>query len=376
MSVFTVFFCGTGSNKFDTLNNSYWDGELVSRLASQMANREYADWTIIDGPGSGNLQADDLFTAPGGYGMTGTLFGKGWEENVSHAVNMIKGHTTWARKTLNQKDYDRLKNAGVPIADVETQGSWLWRTYNYGNRKISQQELQEAIIKQFRKGGIIPKQVNLVGWSRGGISCHMLANAMLADPALKHINVNIFAIDPVPGALNFQKERVKLGVNVKQYVGFYARDERSKGFSCVIPETAPGTAMHIYPMAGRHATLVGNAAIDGANGRKAVVEPGLIIRHYAEQCLMRWGAPLKGTLNLSSAKIDEYLRAIAKDEKAYVNMRNASYTVITEDEKGERYVSLVDKGVKFSAVTGVAFQPTAGLGAPVAPNSAYHKPIS
>jgi hypothetical protein len=25
--------------------------QLVSHLASQMANREYADWTIIDGPG-------------------------------------------------------------------------------------------------------------------------------------------------------------------------------------------------------------------------------------------------------------------------------------------------------------------------------------
>jgi hypothetical protein len=58
----------------------------------------------------------------------------------------------------------------------------------------------------------------------------MLANAMLADPLLTTIPVNIFAIDPVPGMGNFQTEKVTLGRNVKEYVAFYARDERSKGF--------------------------------------------------------------------------------------------------------------------------------------------------
>lgn len=60
----------------------------------------------------------------------------------------------------------------------------------------------------FRKDGIIPTQVNLIGqvWSRGGITCHMLANAMLKI-LLKDIPVNIFAIDPVPGPLNFQPKR-------------------------------------------------------------------------------------------------------------------------------------------------------------------------
>ncbi len=380
MSVFTVFFCGTGSNRFDPFNKSYWDGELVSKLASQMTNREFADWIIIDGPGSGNLQADELFTAPGGYGFTGTLFGKGWEENVSHAVNIIKGKADWQRKTLTKQEYERLKKANIPVEDLDRTGSWLWRTYNYGERKVTPQQLQEKIIHLFRKkdgkGQPIPKQVNLVGWSRGGVSCHMLANAMQADPQLKHISVNIFAIDPVPGALNFQTHRVTLGPNVKQYVGFYARDERSKGFACVIPRTAPGTKMHIYPMAGRHATLVGNASIDGNNGKHAFPEPGLIIRHYAEQCLTRWGAPLDKMLKLTPAKIDEYLKTIARHESEFINMRKKSYTAITEHDAGERWVSWADKGVKFSAVNGTVFLPNAALAAPMAPTSNFHKPIS
>jgi len=29
------------------------------------------------------------------YGLSGTLFGKGWEENVQHAMNIIKGQCDW-----------------------------------------------------------------------------------------------------------------------------------------------------------------------------------------------------------------------------------------------------------------------------------------
>jgi hypothetical protein len=379
MSVLTVFFCGTGSNQYDIHNKSYWNGELISTLASNMTSKEFVDWIIIDGPGSGNLQADELFIEPGGYGLTGTLFGKGWEENVAHALAIIKGKTDWQRKKLTKQEYDRLKKANIPIDDLDRTGCWLWRTYDYGDRKVTPQQLQEKIIQIFRKkdekGRPIPKQVNLVGWSRGGISCHMLANAMQADPDLKHIAVNIFAIDPVPGLLNFQQHRVVLGPNVKQYIGFYARDERSRGFACVAPKTAPGTSVHIYPMAGRHATLVGNAAIDGANGQKALVEPGLILRHYAEQCLTRWGAELDKKLNLSIATVDEYLKVIAKDDLKYVSMRKESYTALTESDKDERKISWGDKGVKFSDVSGSGFIPNAALAAPMAPSSSYHKPV-
>ena len=34
MSVFTVFFCGTGSNSFDIHNKNYPKGEVISSLAS------------------------------------------------------------------------------------------------------------------------------------------------------------------------------------------------------------------------------------------------------------------------------------------------------------------------------------------------------
>ena len=375
MSVLTIFFCGTGSTKYDALHDNYWNGELISTLASNMSNREFADWIVIDGPGSGNLQADELFTEPKGYGWTGTAFGKGWNENVQHALNLIKGKADWKRTKLTEAEYNQLKAAGLPIQDVEAQGSWLWRHYDYGDRKITQQDLQEKIIKTFRKGGVIPRQVNLVGWSRGGISCHMLANAMYADPALRQIAVNIFAVDPVPGPTNFEREKVTLQKNVKQYVGFYARDERSKGFACVIPRIDSATRMSIYPMAGRHATLVGNASLTGANGPGSLTEAGNLVRHYAEICLTRWGAPLNKKLNLSSAQISGLHQSIVMHEGLFIAMSRHSYTKLTEHQSNERYVSHGDQGARFSAVEGPQFAPQQGLSTSLAKGNEAYKDI-
>ncbi|MFK0086808.1 hypothetical protein ACIQUS_05870 [Pseudomonas sp. NPDC090755] len=375
MSVLTVYFCGTGSHRFDDTNPNFWSGELISTLAANDLGKEYAHWIAVDGPGSGNLQADNLFVESGGYyNWTATAFGKGWEENVSHALQIIKGKSNWQRKALSEEEYQRLKAAGVSIPEMTATASWFWRTYSYGDRKVTPQMLQEQIIKQFRKDGIVPTQVNLVGWSRGGISCHMLANAMLADPELNKIPVNIFAADPVPGTGNFQVHRVKLGANVRQYVGFYARDERSAGFTCVVPETHASTRCHIYPIPGRHATLVGNASANGDAGPKVLAEPGLIVRHFAEVCLTRWGAKLDKMLKLTDRQLAEYHQALARDEGKYQAIRKYTYTIGTSD-KGDRSVSVGSKGYMFSAVKGTRLAPSEGLASPVAKDGLAYKDI-
>ncbi|WP_337236220.1 hypothetical protein [Proteus faecis] len=362
MTVLTVYLCGTGSNSFDNNNPTFWQGELVSTLAQNNQGREFAQWFIIDGPGSGNLQEDDLWVESPNYSdIKGSLFGSGWEENVNHALCLMKGNFDWQREKLTEEQYNQLKKAGIPIEDVKVTGSFLWRKYDYGDRQVTQQQLQQQIIRIFRKDGIIPTQVNLVGWSRGGITCHMLANAMLADPQLKDIPVNIFAIDPVPGPLNFQPEKVTLGKNVKEYVGFYARDERSKGFTCVIPTVAADTKMHIFPISGRHATLVGNASIDGSTGENALYAPGLVVRHFAEVCLTRWGCDLANKLALTDIQITDYHTDIANDADKYIAMRRKTYSIHESTGKDERKVSLGKEGKAFSEIYGEQYNPSVGL---------------
>ncbi|HEK0786492.1 TPA: hypothetical protein ACXN3T_000059 [Proteus mirabilis] len=362
MTVLTVYLCGTGSNSFDNNNPTFWQGELVSTLAQNNQGREFAQWFIVDGPGSGNLQEDDLWVESPNYSdIKGSLFGSGWEENVNHALCLMKGNFDWQREKLTEEQYNQLKKAGIPIEDVKVTGSFLWRKYDYGDRQVTQQQLQQQIIRIFRKDGIIPTQVNLVGWSRGGITCHMLANAMLADSQLKDIPVNIFAIDPVPGPLNFQPEKVTLGKNVKEYVGFYAKDERSKGFTCVIPTVAADTKMHIFPISGRHATLVGNASIDGSEGENALYAPGLVVRHFAEVCLTRWGCDLANKLALTDTQITGYHTDIANDVDKYTAMRRKTYSIHESTGKDERKVSLGKEGKAFSEIVGVQYNPSVGL---------------
>ena len=87
MTAFTIFFCGTGSNSYDFAHTNYHKGELISTLARNHPGREFVDWIIVDGPGSGNLQEAEKWVPSGNYTETrGQLEGKGWEENVAHAV--------------------------------------------------------------------------------------------------------------------------------------------------------------------------------------------------------------------------------------------------------------------------------------------------
>lgn len=361
MTIFTVYFCGTSATRFDANHADYFDGELVSTLANNTQGHEFAEWIILDGPGSGNLQADEMTVKTDDHPYFGVALGKGWESNVEHARNMMKGSFDWKRTQLTQEQYDQLKKDGVPIGDVEDSGSFLWRNFDYGERKVSQQDLQQQLVKTHRKGAIIPTQVNMVGWSRGGISCHMLANAMLLDKELRDIPVNIFTIDPVPGPLNFQIDKTRLGANVREYVGFYARDERSRTFASVVPMTQPETRISIFPMPGRHATLAGNASSTGAQGPAVVKEPGRMVRHFAETCLTRWGVKLDKQLGLTDADLLAAHTRMQADEPIYTAMQGHTYLGVAEEDGGQRRVVYGEQTTRFDKVSGPQWQPQTGL---------------
>ncbi|MBI6547562.1 hypothetical protein [Xenorhabdus lircayensis] len=362
--------------KYDDTNHNYWNGELISSLAEHQEDKEFAEWNIIDGPGSGNLQIDQLWVESKIYSeFTGQAFGNGWKENIDHALHILKGKFEKKQTNLTQEKCKILENAGVPVT-LKTNSFLCWR-YSCGKTPITSQELQQKIIEMYRKTHRNVTQVNLVGWSRGGISCHMLANAMLHDDELKKIPVNIFAVDPVPGPLNFKIEMTTLGNNVKEYIAFYALNERSKNFACEIPKTDKSTRVHIFPMPGRHATLAGNGFEDGegkiTNAKKdRLKEPGYIVRHFAEVCLTRWGVKFKKgkTLGLTDEKIKAYHQAMERDKLIYQKMQSNCYITKwlagvggTENSNGERSVSNCEKWAAFSSIQGNQFSPKEGLSA-------------
>lgn len=108
--------------------------------------------------------------------------------------------------------------------------------------------------------------LNLVGFSRGGISALRVARFAAAYAGVKKIN--ILAFDPVPGGLDpvaVQGQYFILDPKVNQYVGVYAEDERSYPFEAVIPKKTVGSATNLLVVRtpGSHETMMGNHQLYG-----------------------------------------------------------------------------------------------------------------
>src|SRR5262249_28628624 len=137
--------------------------------------------------------------------------------------------------------------------------------------------------------------VNLIGWSRGAVTCIRIANKLLTNEATASMPCNIFAVDPVAGTGSKDKEGVdKLGRNVKNYVAILAMHERRSYFKpqdwsrlSVVDESATRACMLPFP--GLHSTLV---------TVKEPRETAQIVRVLAVKFLEKHGSSFKPSLQL------------------------------------------------------------------------------
>jgi hypothetical protein len=135
--------------------------------------------------------------------------------------------------------------------------------------------------------------VNMAGWSRGAITCHMTAHALANDPQTRHLRVNIFAIDPVPGPGNFDDDnKITLPANVDYYIGIIMEDEARKIMRPAELSPAMGAAttnFTFHAMPGQHGTGV----------FRTQTEIGLIVAGLAHQFLSEHGTVLKEPIDLT-----------------------------------------------------------------------------
>jgi hypothetical protein len=116
--------------------------------------------------------------------------------------------------------------------------------------------------------------LNLIGFSRGGVSTVMFAHEVENNPAWASLGdrvsrINIMAFDPVPGIIDVAavSSFMHLGDGglMNAYVGLYATDERTMMFSPVLPDTTAMTPQNVwmFRVPGSHETMVGNHQVDG-----------------------------------------------------------------------------------------------------------------
>ena len=156
-----------------------------------------------DGPGSGGYQNKLLWTKMSGYTDTRCVVtGAGMDENVRHPVAMIKNNFD---PSLYQK------GARIHKHGMKKVGLMRTLTPTSSLSSITPQLLQQEIIRRGRRGQAPPlteehigkpaskgrpltvTRVNLIGWSRGAVTCLMIANAIAEDSDIKKLPLNIFA---------------------------------------------------------------------------------------------------------------------------------------------------------------------------------------
>jgi len=293
MSVFTVYCHGTGFNSHKGTQKD----ELVAWFHNHTGGNEVGfggssvlagSYMINEGPGHGgsggivlpqqvNPMTGDAKTSRGIKGLfsrptfadsargntggkssmanaKGNLVGQGWDENVLRTVNII-------------------------------------------------QDLQ------FEKGQNITA-VNLVGWSRGAVTCIRIAHKMY-EVFGNTITCNIFAVDPVAGmdaGVKMEDTQI-LQSNVGHYVGVLAMHEMRKTFSpqdwsrMAIDPTS--TTAILLPMPGVHnaQVVVGNPA-----------DSAYITRNLACSFLRKFGTAVTATpysfLNSSADMCLAYARLV------------------------------------------------------------------
>ncbi|MDI1243375.1 MAG: DUF5621 domain-containing protein [bacterium] len=237
MSVFTIYCHGSGGHRDKP------DKEIVAYMGRRAVGTEYKDYLILDGVGG---------EAPG-----------------KNNPNPMAGTFNWAdrNKSSNAHVGKEMGGAGTSIKST-IKNAFLSKPVIANLAGHGVEDNARHAIVTIANLQTLPDTINLVGWSRGAVTCLVIAN-MLYDPStteglFRGIKVNIFAIDPVAGmeaGIGADSESRRLiPPSVKNYVGILASGENRNTFSPqdlsrvrVVDKAASNVIF--LPMPGKHSTV-------------------------------------------------------------------------------------------------------------------------
>ena len=181
MPVFTVFNHGTASHRSRT------DGEIIAEFGRAAQGKEYVDFLITDGPGATAKEgAAPNEKAP----MAGTF--------DPYTKNKVEKSSAELQKAGFKVGFG-VKH-GLPGANPSymSMNKPLKPTGLITGKGWDDNVIHAmAAISELNP---LPTRINMIGWSRGAVTCTKMAYK-LAE-LYPQIEVNIFAIDPVAGMGN------------------------------------------------------------------------------------------------------------------------------------------------------------------------------
>lgn len=298
----TVFMHGTCSDDSDYRPDpeTYFEGELISALRENVHTEKH----LVDEEGVGSAEyhlkpVDSRFYFL--RKLFGTLFRKG------------------------NDNYFAFEQIGL--------GYGVEENVDEAVKKIQ-------AIKEKHKDKYSQVRINIAGWSRGAASAIELANALYEKKETRQHEVNILAVDPVPGFSRTNRSNAILNENVKKCFWISAKNEHSFGFSPVYPDVVSSKHTQLLPAVfpGHHATLVGNRGwrfIESKNKLGIVSFPqvGKVIRWLSVKFLTENGTKFKDEdkyfkWSLSADELESNLTQIKTDDQngEYKKFEQEAYT--------------------------------------------------
>jgi len=247
----TLFNCGT---RYDVSNKE----ELIARLYASTGGEKY----IFAGPGSNAMSRSD-------YDPFSEKRGLGWVNPFSIARDSAVG---------SGMQY----NVSCLMTYLESQKE-------------------------------VPSVINMVGWSRGAVTCIMMANAIQSK--YEEIVVNIFCIDPVPGPSNFSKETLRVPSCVKKITTIIMENAHSTGFEAgrLYLQDSEKTDARIFPFPGSHSSCVMDK--DGIP-----TQPGYVIHYLAEKFLAKHDTPISTSHHVTDVDLLDTYGKIIIDTDKYMSL--------------------------------------------------------
>jgi hypothetical protein len=186
-------------------------------------------------------------------------------------------------------------------------------------------------------------RVNMIGWSRGAVTCLRIANR-LEEIGLP-IEINIFAVDPVAGGdagTRLEDTRI-IPPNVRNYLATLAMDEQRKGFApqdlsrIRVRDTAKSNVVFL-PFPGKHNTQV---RLDN----RGLNEAARVVWSLAYRFLANFGTPLEtgfAELLRPAKAVDEYSKMLLKRGR-YHELRNQGMKQRVQGGLGGRQFTGMDQ---------------------------------
>jgi hypothetical protein len=209
MPVFTVLNCGTN---FDRTNR----GELVADLGAKISGTEFQQFVITDGVGSTGAELPGTFD-PFTKDKTAKSNTPQWSQTPMETLADVSQGQAGFSPTGHARLRGMLPSTGSKYAAITGDG---W-----------DDNIRRAIatIADVFPGGT--GTINMVGWSRGAVTCLRMANwirEFLGDG----FDCNIFAIDPVAGldAGARLHDTYFIPPTVRNYIAVLALDEMRGDF--------------------------------------------------------------------------------------------------------------------------------------------------